>query len=53
MKRFKYIREEYPHYWEALRNLYFETNSSYFSYGKTIQEIEERIDAINNQGKLF
>ena len=24
-----------------------------FKYGKTVQEIDERIDAINNQGKLF
>lgn len=24
-----------------------------FKYGKTVQEIDERIDAINNQGSLF
>jgi hypothetical protein len=45
----------HPDLWNELKILSKTPNlCSYgFKYGKTIQEIDERIDAINNQGKLF
>lgn len=46
---------DHPELWEELKILSKTPNlCSYgFKYGKTVQEIDERIDAINNQGKLF
>lgn len=45
----------HPNLWEELKILSKTPNlTSYgFKYGKTVQEIDERIDAINNQLKLF
>lgn len=45
----------HPDLWDELKMLSKTPNlCSYgFKYGKTVQEIDERIDAINNQGKLF
>ena len=50
--RFKLV---HPDLWQELIRLSKTPNlTSYgFKYGKTVQEIDERIDAINNQGKLF
>ena len=45
----------HPDLWNELIRLSLTPNlCSYgFKYGKTVQEIDERINAINNQGKLF
>lgn len=45
----------HPGLWEELKILSTTPNlCSYgFKYGKTVQEIDERIDSINAQGKLF
>ena len=45
----------HPCLWEELKILSRTPNlTSYgFKYGKTVQEIDERLDAINNQGTLF
>ena len=49
------MRRNHPEIWEQLRLLSQRPNlCSYgFKYGKTVQEIDERLDAINNQGTLF
>ena len=51
--RYKNIRKNYPHYWQALKDLYYETTSKSFKYGKTIEFIEEQMDAEDAQLKLF
>ena len=51
--RYKNIRKNYPHYWQALKDLYYETTSKFFKYGKTIEFIEEQMDAEDAQLKLF
>ena len=45
----------HPDLWDELKILSRTPNlCSYgFKYGKTVQEIDERLNAINNQGKLF
>ena len=45
----------HPDLWDELKILSGTPNlCSYgFKYGKTVQEIDERLDAINNQGTLF
>lgn len=45
----------HPDLWDMLLQLGKTPNlTSYgFKYGKTIEYVNERIDAINNQGKLF
>lgn len=50
--RFKLV---HPDLWDMLLQLGNTPNlTSYgFKYGKTIEYVNERIDAINNQGKLF
>lgn len=50
--RFKLV---HPDLWQELIRLSKTPNlTSYgFKYGKTVQEIDERIDSINAQGKLF
>ena len=46
---------DHPDLWDELKRLSLTPNlTSYgFKYGKTVQEIDERLDAINLQGKLF
>lgn len=46
---------DHPDLWDELKKLSLTPNlCSYgFKYGKTVQEIDERLDAINFQGKLF
>ena len=45
----------HPDLWNELIELSKTPNlTSYgFKYGKTVQEIDERLNAINSQGKLF
>ena len=38
--------------WQALRDLYNETNTTYFKYGKTLQEVEEQMDKLEEKEKL-
>lgn len=51
--RYIHIRKDYPEYWQALRDLYYETDSLYFKYGLTLKDIEQKMDAKENQLKLF
>lgn len=55
IKDFAKFKLAHPSLWGELIKLSKTPNlCSYgFKYGKTVQEIDERIDAINNQGKLF
>jgi hypothetical protein len=38
--------------WQALRDLSYETNTTYFKYGKTLQEVEEQMDKLEEKEKL-
>lgn len=51
--RYKNIRKNFPHYWQALRDLYYNTNSKFFKYDKTLEFIEAQMDAEDAQLKLF
>lgn len=55
IKDFARFKLAHPDLWQELIRLSKTPNlTSYgFKYGKTVQEIDERIDAINNQGTLF
>ena len=55
IKDFAKFKITHPDLWQELIRLSKTPNlCSYgFKYGKTVQEIDERIDAINNQGTLF
>ena len=55
IKDFAKFKLAHPDLWAELLELGKTPNlCSYgFKYGKTVQEIDERIDAINNQGSLF
>ena len=55
IKDFAKFKLAHPALWAELLELGKTPNlCSYgFKYGKTVQEIDERIDAINNQGSLF
>lgn len=52
-----YIRKNHPEYWNALKDLYYETNSKFFKYDKTLQQVEREMDALEyvkeNQLKLM
>lgn len=55
--RYVKIRKNHPMYWNALRELYYETNTKAFKYTKTLQEVEREMDALEyvkeNQLTLF
>ena len=55
--RYVHMRKNHPEKWQALRDLYYETNSNYFKYDKTLQEVELQMDAYEfkekSQLKLF
>lgn len=55
--RFIHIRNNYPRHWDALKKLYYETNSKAFKYTKTLQEVEKEMDSLEfyqrNQLTLF
>ena len=57
ISRYVKIRKNYPHYWQAIRDLYYETNTKAFKYTKTLQEVEKDMDALEyvkeNQLTLF
>ena len=55
INHFAKFKLAHPDLWDELLRLSLTPNlCSYgFKYGKTVQEIDERINAINNQGKLF
>lgn len=42
--RYINIRKNYPEHWQALRDLYYETNSTHFKYDKTLEQIEKAMD---------
>lgn len=48
-----YIRNNYPHYWNAFRDLYMKTGSRYMQYGKTLRDVECEMDGITQQLSLF
>ena len=39
------MRKNYPEIWSAFRVLYYETNSKFFKYSKTLEEVEKEMDA--------
>lgn len=45
LERYIHIRKNYPEYWQALRDLYYETDSRWFKYDKTLQQVEKEMDA--------
>lgn len=47
------IRQNYPEYWDDFRRMYYETQSNFMKYNKSLEMVEAEIDAINNQGTLF
>ena len=55
IKDFAKFKMAHPDLWNELLRLSLTPNlCSYgFKYGKTVQEIDEKIDAINAQGSLF
>ena len=57
LERYIHIRKNYPEYWQALKDLYYETNSNYFKFNKTLQEVEREMNALeyfnNNQLKIL
>lgn len=53
LSRYAHIKKHYPEYWEALRNLYYETQSKAFKYNRTFDEIDRRLDFEERQLKLF
>lgn len=46
IERYIHIRKNYPEYWQALKELYYETNSTCFKYNKTLQEVEKEMDKL-------
>ena len=57
IERYIHICKNYPEYWQALKELYYETNSTHFKYNKTLQEVEKEMDEYEwvqeHQLKLF
>lgn len=57
INRFIHIRAKFPHYWSGLKSLYYQTQSKEFKYGKTLQQFEREMDALEyvkeNQLTLF
>lgn len=57
IKRFVHIRKNYPNYWQLLKNLYITTDSPFFCYNKSLENIEKEMDAYEwqqeNQLTLF
>lgn len=55
VKELAKLNKEYPELWEELKKMSKCENlvSEYFMYNKTFQEIEEQVNAINNQLTLF
>jgi 3'-phosphoadenosine 5'-phosphosulfate sulfotransferase (PAPS reductase)/FAD synthetase len=51
IRRYINIRSDFPEYWQALRNLYYETNSTHFKYDKSLEQIERLMDAYEWQQK--
>lgn len=44
IERYIHIRKNYPHLWEELGTLYYETNSPFFKFNKTLKDIEREMD---------
>lgn len=56
ISRYVKIRQKHPDYWQALRELYFSTNSQKFKYDKSLEEIEVKMNEYEDnkrQLKLF
>lgn len=57
LERYIHIRKNYPEYWQALKDLYYKTNSTHLKYIKTLQEVEREMNALEyfniNQLKLL
>ena len=42
--RYIHIRKHYPERWAALCQLYYETNTKFFKYNKSLEDIEREMD---------
>lgn len=51
LERYIHIRKKYPEYWQALKELYYDTESTYFKYAKTLKEVERNMDALEYNAK--
>ena len=49
--RFVHMRKNHSMIWQALRDLYYETNSTHFKYDKSLEQIERLMDAYEWQQK--
>lgn len=49
--RYINIRRNYPEYWQAFRDLYNDSDSKTFCYGKTLQQVEKIMDKRENEKK--
>lgn len=52
INRFISVRKHYPEYWQALKSLYYETESRSFVYSKTLAQVEAQMDAKELNSKL-
>lgn len=52
INRYISIRKNHPEYWQAFKDLYYETGSKSFVYSQTLEQIEERMDAKELNNKL-
>ena len=57
IERYISIKNKYPKYWEAIKQLYYETGSKHFKYNKSLEQIEREMEAKiwneEHQLKLF
>lgn len=51
IERYIHIREKYTEYWETLKELYYDTKSTYFKYGKTLQQVEKDMNKLEWEKK--
>lgn len=52
INRYISIRKNHPEYWQAFKDLYYETGSKSFVYSQTLEQIEIRMDAKELNNKL-
>ena len=44
ISRYISVRKEHPEWWQALRDLYYKTDSRWFRYSKSLEQIEKEMD---------
>ena len=52
IERYIHIRKNYHEYWQALRDLYYETDSRFFKYSNTLQQVEKEMDIKEKQDAM-